>query len=84
MSNDLLTQVQQNTENQTLGDLPCKMPSISAIKQRYVLRWREQMSDRQVAANLRASAAQYFEKAAELDHKAEPPVHRHIQGGTDR
>jgi hypothetical protein len=43
-----------------------------------------EMSDRQVAANLRASAAQYFEKAAELDHKAEPPVHSHIQGGTDK
>lgn len=43
-----------------------------------------QMSDRQAAANLRATAAHYFEKAAELDHKAEPPVHRRIQGGADR
>jgi hypothetical protein len=40
----------------------------------------QQMSDRQTAEDLRVSAAQYLEKAAELDHKAEPPVHRHIQG----
>jgi hypothetical protein len=40
----------------------------------------QQMSDRKTAEDLRVSAAQYFEKAAELDHKAEPSVHRHIQG----
>jgi hypothetical protein len=40
----------------------------------------QQMSDRQAAENLRVSAAQYFEKAAELDHKAEPPVHATSRG----
>ena len=40
----------------------------------------QQLSDRQAAEELCVSATQYFEKAAELDHKAELPVHRHIQG----
>jgi hypothetical protein len=40
----------------------------------------QQISDRQAAEELRVSATQYFEKAAELDHKAEPPTRRHIQG----
>ena len=31
-----------------------------------------QMSDRQAADNLRVSAAHYFAKGTELDHKAEP------------
>jgi hypothetical protein len=31
-----------------------------------------QMSDRQAAKNLRVSAARYFAKATELDHKEEP------------
>ncbi len=39
------------------------------------LEMARQMSDRQAPENLRVSAAQYFEKAAELDRKAEPPVH---------
>ena len=43
-----------------------------------------QMSDRQTAENLRVSASQYFEKATELDHKAEPSVYRHVPGSTDR
>jgi hypothetical protein len=45
------------------------------------LEMAQQMSDRQATEDLRVSAAQYFKKAAELDHKAEPPVHRHIHRG---
>ena len=39
------------------------------------LEMARQMSDRQAAGYLRVSAAHYFEKAAELDHNAEPSVH---------
>jgi hypothetical protein len=48
------------------------------------LEMARQMSDRQAAGNLRVSAAQYFEKAAELDHKMEPPADCHIPGGAGR
>jgi hypothetical protein len=46
-----------------------------------------QMSDRHTAGNLRVSAAQYFKKAAELDHNAEPwnqPYIATSRGGADR
>ena len=44
----------------------------------------QQMSDWHAAESLRRSAAQYFERARELDDKAEPPVHHHVAGGADR